>query len=75
MRRYALRDGQWDKIEPLLPGKASDCGVTATDNRLFIEAVLYRYRAGLPWRDLPERFGDYRVIHARHMRCSYKGVL
>lgn len=48
MRRYALRDDQWDRIEQLLPGKASDVGVAAKDNRLFVEAVLYRYRAGIP---------------------------
>ncbi len=42
--------------------------------RLFVEAVLYRHRAGIPWRDLPERFGDFRVIHTRHMRWSRKGV-
>ena len=74
MRRYALREDQWDRIEPLLPGKPGDVGVTAQDNRLFVEAVLYRYRAGIPWRDLPERFGDFRVIHTRHMRWSRKGV-
>lgn len=74
MRRYALHDDQWDRIEYLLPGKVSDIGVTAADNRLFVEAVLYRYRAGIPWRDLPERFGDYRVVHTRHMRWSRKGV-
>lgn len=49
-------------------------GVTAKDNRLFVEAVLYRYRAGIPWRDLPARFGDFRVIHLRHMRWSKSGV-
>ena len=74
MRRYALRDDQWDRIEPLLPGKPGDVGVTAKDNRLFVEAVLYRTRAGIPWRDLPERFGDFRVIHTRHMRWSRKGI-
>ena len=62
MRRYALRDDKWDRIEHLLPGKASDRGVTAADNRLFVEAVLYRYRAGIPWRDLPERFGCQRRL-------------
>jgi transposase len=36
--------------------------------------VLYRYRAGIPWRDLPERFGDFRVIHTRHTRWSKSGV-
>lgn len=74
MHRYALRDDQWDRIEHLLPGKPSDVGVTAKDNRLFVEAVLYRYRAGIPWRELPERFGDFRVVHMRHMRWSRKGV-
>ena len=49
MRRYALRDDQWDRIEPLLPGKAGDRGRTARNNRLFVEAVLFRYRAGIPW--------------------------
>src|SRR5215472_17369597 len=58
MRRYALRDDQWEKIKDLLPGRDGHVGVTAKDNRLFVEAVLYRYRVGIPWRDLPERFGD-----------------
>ena len=69
-RRYALRDDQWERIEALLPGRVGYVGGTAKDNRLFVEAVLYRYRAGIPWRDLPERFGDFRVIHTRHMRWS-----
>jgi transposase len=58
----------------LLPGREGHVGGTAKDNRLFVEAVLYRYRAGIPWRDLPERFGDFRVIHTRHMRWSTTGV-
>ena len=74
MCRYALRDAPWERIEQLLPGKTTDVGVTAKDNRLFVEAVLYRYRAGIPWRDLPERFGDFRAFHTRHMRWSHKGV-
>jgi len=74
MRRYSLRDDQWERVEHLLPGKESDPGATAKDNRLFVEAVLYRYRAGIPWRDLPERFGDFRVVHTRHTRWSEKGV-
>ena len=73
-RRYALRDDQWSRIENLLPGKEGDVGVTAKDNRLFVEAVLYRYRAGIAWRDIPERFGDYRVIHTRFSRWSRTGV-
>jgi transposase len=48
--------------------------VTATDNRLFAEAVLYRYRTGMPWRDLPERFGDGTKVHLRFSRWAKSGV-
>ena len=72
MRRYGLRDDQWERIKDILPGRKGHVGVTANDNRLFIEAVLYR--AGIPWRDLPERLGDFRVIHLRHSRWSKTGV-
>ena len=74
MRRYALTNTEWSAMEPLLPGKADDPGVTAKDNRLFVEAVLYRYRAGIAWRDLPERFGDWNNVARRHKRWSDKGV-
>jgi transposase len=74
MRRYALRDDQWERIRELLPGREGHVGVTARDNRLFVEAVLYRYRAGIPWRDLPERFGDPIKIHTRFSRWSTSGV-
>ncbi len=73
-RRYALRDDQWERIKNLLPGREGTVGVTAKANRLFVEAVLYRYRAGIPWRDLPERFGDFRVVHTRFSRWSKTGV-
>ncbi len=72
--RYGLRDDQWERIKDKLPGTEKHVGVTAKDNRLFVEAVLYRYRAGIPWRDLPERFGDFRVIHLRHSRWSKTGI-
>ena len=73
-RRYALREDQWERIKDFLPGREGHVGGTAKDNRLFVEAVLYRYRAGIAWRDLPERFGDFRVIHTRHTRWSKRGV-
>jgi transposase len=73
-RRYALRDAQWARIQDMLPGGEGHVGVPAKDNRLFVEAVLYRYRAGIPWRDLPERFGDWKNIHRRHSRWAKSGV-
>lgn len=56
-RHYALRDDPWERIEGFLLGREDTVGVTAQDNRLFVDAILYRYRAGIPWRELPERFG------------------
>ena len=73
-RRYALRDDQWERIQNLLPGRDGHVGVTAKDNRLLIEAVLYRYRSGSAWRDLPSRFGDFRAVHTRFSRWSKSGV-
>src|SRR4051812_38980443 len=74
MRRYALRDDQWKRIQHLLPGRPGSVGVTARDTRLFVEAVLFRYRAGIPWRDLPERFGDWKNVHRRFSRWAKSGV-
>jgi transposase len=74
-RRYALSDSQRERLKDLLPGRAGQVGRPAQDNRLFVQAVPYRYRAGIAWRDLPARFGDYfRVVHLRHSRWSRAGV-
>ena len=74
MRRYALRDDQWDRIKDILPGREGHVGGTAADNRLFVEAVLFRFRAGVPWRDLPERFGDWKIVYQRFNRWAKSGV-
>jgi transposase len=74
VRRYGLRDAQWEKSTDGLPGRADTVGVTAKDHRLCVEAVLYRYRAGMPWRDVPARFGGWTNIPRRHRRWSADGV-
>ena len=74
VRRCGLRDDQWQRIEYLLPDQENTVGVTAKDNRLFLEAVIYRYWSGIPWRDLPERFGDWNNIARRHKCWSDNGV-
>src|ERR1700728_4154655 len=72
--RHAIMDGKWDRIKDLLPGKKGDPGVTAKDNRLFIDAVLWIAKTGAPWRDLPERFGNFNSVWRRFDRWSRKGV-
>ena len=73
MPRTILQDHQWNRIKDLLPGKASDCGVTGNDNRLFLEAVLWIARTGAPWRDLPEYFGKWNSVYTRYNRWCLKG--
>ncbi len=73
-RRHGLQDDQWARIEALLPGRVGHVGGTRRDNRLFVEAVLYHYRTGVPWRDLPERFGDCKNGHRRFSRWAVGGV-
>ena len=74
MRRYELSDDEWERIAPLLPGKSSDCGVTAKDNRQFVNGVLWIARSGAPWRDLPERYGLWNSVYQRFNRWTKAGV-
>lgn len=72
--RFVVTDGVWEKVSPHLPGKATDRGVTAADNRLFLEAVFWRVRTGAPWRDLPSTFGNWNSVFQRFRRWARKGV-
>lgn len=72
--RKLLRDDQWEKLSPLLPGKAGDPGATAQDNRLFLEAVLWIVRTGSPWRDLPSELGNWHTTYTRFKRWGESGV-
>jgi transposase len=74
LRYHILRDDQWERIKNLLPGREGTVGVTAKNNRLFLDAVLYRYRVGMPWRDLPSYFGHWRVVHTRFSRWAKNDV-
>ena len=74
MNRNGLTDRQWDRIKDLVPGKASDCGVTGRDNRLFLDGVLWLVRTGAPWRDLPAEFGNWNSVWRRFSRWSERGV-
>lgn len=72
--RYEVTTIQWERLEWLLPGKASDPGRTAADNRLFVDGVLWVLRSGAHWRDLPERYGKWKSLHKRFSRWAKAGV-
>ena len=75
MKRYGLRDDQFERIELLLPGRPGTVGRNSVKgNRLFVEAVIWKFRSGAPWRDMPERFGAWKNIHTRFSRWAKSGV-
>ena len=69
-KRYELSEKRWVRLGPLIAGKASDSGRTGTDNRLFVNAVLWVIRSGARWHDLPERYGKYKTVHKRFTRWA-----
>ncbi|MFI2078638.1 transposase [Streptomyces triculaminicus] len=56
--RHELTNMQWERIAPLLPETGGPGGWRA-DDRTVVNGVLYRTRTGIPWRDLPERYGPW----------------
>jgi transposase len=74
LRRHEITDQQWHAIKDLLPGQEGDPGATAKDNRLFINAIMWIAKTGAPWRDLPERFGNWNSVYQRFNRWCKAGV-
>lgn len=72
--RYELTSKQFDKIQHLLPGKKTDPGRTAQNNHQFINAVIFVLRSGIPWADLPPRYGNANTVHRRFVRWAKSGV-
>jgi transposase len=71
----ALNDEQWAQIEPFVPGGRKGRRGPRTNNRRFVEALIWMARSGGRWRDLPERYGDYQTVKRRYYRWIEMGVL
>ena len=72
MRRHAMTDEQWALVKPLLPSRPGP--KSKRGDRLFIDAVLYRARTGVAWRDVPARFGPWKSVFNRFDNWSKRGV-
>lgn len=73
-RRHELTDEQWNAIKDFLPGRKGTPGVTAKNNRVFLNAVFWIARTGAPWRDLPDRYGPWNSVFRRFSRWCQRGV-
>ena len=71
-RRYELTDREWLIIEPLLPNKPR--GVPRVDDRRVLNGILWRFRTGSPWAEIPERYGPSTTCYNRFVRWRKAGV-
>ena len=69
-----LRDDQWERLKPFVPGGRKGKRGPRSDGRRFFNALLWLARSGARWRDLPERFGDYQAVKRRYYRWIKHGV-
>ena len=74
MERHALSDEQWARLRPLLPPPSAGRGRPRADDRLIVDGILWRLATGVPWRDLPERFGSWKTVYSRFRRWQRAGV-
>jgi transposase len=69
--RFDLSDEEWVQLEPLLPKSRKSVRV---DDRKIVNAIFYVLRTGMPWRDLPARYGPYTTAYNRFNRGSRRGI-
>ncbi|WP_282690158.1 MULTISPECIES: IS5 family transposase [unclassified Streptomyces] len=72
MRRHELSDAEWDLIRPLLPRPA--LGRPRLDDRMVLNGIVWKFRTGVPWRDVPERYGPWTSLHTRFRRWAADGT-
>ena len=72
--RLCLSDEAWQRIASALYAVKHPAGAPPElSDRDFVEAVLYAARTGIPWRDLPARFGDWNAVYQRFRRWEKAG--
>src|SRR5690349_15939027 len=73
VRRHELSDAEWARLVPLLPPRQTR-GTYYRDHRTILNGMLYWVHTGVPWRDLPERYGPWQTVYARFRRWSREGL-
>jgi transposase len=74
MNRHELSDEQWGRFAPLLPPERPVTGRPNKPHRTIVNAILWRLATGVPWRDLPARYGPWRTVYARFRRWQQAGI-
>lgn len=74
VRRYELTDEQWNQLAPLLPPQRPRTGRPSLDHRTILNGILWIKRSGSAWRDLPERYGNWKTVSSRFYRWQKRGI-
>ncbi|MFE4414453.1 IS5 family transposase [Streptomyces sp. NPDC056821] len=72
IRRQELSDAEWDLLRPLLPTAAT--GRPRLDDRMVLNGIVWKFRTGVAWRDVPERYGSWATLHTRFRRWAKDGT-
>jgi transposase len=64
VRRHELSDAEWALVAPLLPPQRGR-GRPFKDHRTILNGMLWRLKTGVPWRDLPARYGPWETVYSR----------
>jgi transposase len=72
--RFELTDAEYARVEPLLPSMKPQRGGRWRDHRQVINGILFRVRTGVPWRDVPARYGPWKTLYKRFARWEEDGT-
>ncbi|MFH9637395.1 transposase, partial [Streptomyces globisporus] len=72
IRRHELSDAEWEFVRPLLP--VSLRGRKRLDDRRVLNGIVWKFRTGTAWRDVPERYGPWATLHTRFRRWAADGT-
>jgi transposase len=73
LNRHDLTDEEWQRLLPMMPADARQ-GRRWSDHRMVINGIMFRTRAGCPWRDLPGEYGNWKTVYNRHRRWAGDGT-
>ena len=73
MHRHALTDDQWRRLQAVIPKQKASPPEAARGDRLFIDAVLFRAKTGMPWRDHCRSAGPWKSVYNRFSNWAKKG--
>ena len=71
-RRHELTETEWARLQPLLPPRQA--GKPRQDDRRILNGILWKLATGVPWRDVPARYGPWKTLYKRFTRWQEDGT-